>query len=283
MVDLTTTCCPRLVWEIRETTSSGNNPDQSSVPGKLGNPREEGINPRTDPVLAVVFGAVGPGPWCFSFGSPSTGQVRRSLGRLTVRGRFKTGIPSAKQRKGQGTNPRTGGLSLRDGSPKCLLKFLGLRIVLRAVTSAHALSRNSWEVCRARHKSTYGIERRKSLCPRSSKNPQKWCRARYRSVRNCTSVFPVAADRYGTRGSCGMHDTRARTKSYVGIPCCCRSLWNSWESRRSRHRSAYEMNLRMLCGIAMWSCCSSIIVAPRCCWLLLHHEFKSFDHPQNRF
>ena len=69
----------------RETTSSGNNPDQSSVPAKLQNPREEGINPRTDPVLAVVFGTVGLGSWCLSFlEAPQTGPVRRGLGRLTV-------------------------------------------------------------------------------------------------------------------------------------------------------------------------------------------------------
>ena len=41
--------------------ASGNNPDPSSVPAKPGNSWKEGINPRTDPVLAVVFGAVGPG------------------------------------------------------------------------------------------------------------------------------------------------------------------------------------------------------------------------------
>ena len=64
MVDLTTACCPRLVWETRETTRSGNNPDPSSVPAKLGIPREPGINPRTDPVLAVlsfVRSVLGPG------------------------------------------------------------------------------------------------------------------------------------------------------------------------------------------------------------------------------
>ena len=68
---------------ISRTTEggSGNNPDPSSVPAKLGIPRKVGINPRTDPVLAVVFGAVGPGSWCFSFSeAPQPDQCVKVLG-----------------------------------------------------------------------------------------------------------------------------------------------------------------------------------------------------------
>ena len=61
--------CLRL-WRGSRQLSRRLESDQSSVPAKLGNPREVGINPSTVPVLAVVFGAVGPGSWCFSFRRP---------------------------------------------------------------------------------------------------------------------------------------------------------------------------------------------------------------------
>ena len=106
--------------------------------------------------------------WIHLLGSP------RNLGGALVF-HFKTGIPSAKTRKQPGHQPqnwraptqnwqdggagyglpvvlRTGVSELKRRLTEGFAQVLGLRIVVRAVTSAQALSRNSWELCKARHR-----------------------------------------------------------------------------------------------------------------------------------
>ena len=170
---MTTTCCPWLVWEAVRRRAQVITQDQSSVPAKLENPREEASTQELIQswLSFSVRSVLGPG--VFPFGGESTGPVRRGRGRLTVGGwdrgalvfHFKTGIPSTNsvqptQPAGQGSRrgrhvPAPFGGTSGAGSPteqetaraptrelegtEVFARVLGLRVVVRAATSVLAL------------------------------------------------------------------------------------------------------------------------------------------------